>query len=84
MFEMRVNAEVENVINFFIEHRFRQAKRRDLAEHKTAALVLLVKEMNLVTERGQIARDGQRSRAGADQRDFFAVRLKGRLAASDV
>ena len=32
MLEMRVDAEVENVIDLFVEHRLRQAKRRDLAD----------------------------------------------------
>ncbi len=79
MLEMRVDPQVEDVIYFFVEHGFRQAKRRDLAEHKAAALELLVKQMDLVTERRQIACDGQRSGPGADQRDLFAVRRKRRL-----
>ena len=76
MFEMSMNAEVEDVIDLFVKHGFGQAKRRDLAEHKSAALVLLVKQMDLVAKRGQISCDCQRSRAGSDQRDLLAVRVE--------
>ena len=51
IFEVRVNAHIEDVIYFLVENGLRQTKRRDLAEHNTAALALLVKKMDLVTER---------------------------------
>src|SRR5512141_1274859 len=76
---MGVNAEVKDVIDLFIEHRFRQAKRRYLAEHEAAAFVLFVEQMDLVAERRQVASDRQACRPGADERDLLAVRLEWTL-----
>ena len=73
MFEMSMDTEPKDVVNFLVEHAFGQTKRRDLAQHKPAAFVLLVEKVDLVTERCEVARDGQRSGPGADQRDLFAV-----------
>src|ERR1041384_4612055 len=79
MLEMGVYAEIEDVINLLVQHGFGQAKGRYLAEHKAPALVLLVKKMYLVAQRGQVSRHRQRSRPRADQRYLFAVRSKRRL-----
>ena len=43
MLEMRVDAETEDVIDLFVQAPLGQAERRDLREHKSAALDLLVK-----------------------------------------
>src|SRR2546423_1525193 len=79
MLEMRMDAHVENVVDLFVEYRFRQSKSRNLAEHKPAALVLFIEQMNFVTERCQVSPNCQRSRPGSDQRDLLSVRLKRRL-----
>src|SRR5882724_2563242 len=76
---MRMDAEPEDVINFLVEHLLGQAKRRDLREHKPAALELLVKKMDLIPERGEITSYCERRRAGTDERDLFAIRLERAL-----
>src|SRR5437868_6859067 len=74
-----MNTEVKNVIDLFVEDRFRQAKRGNLAEHESAAFILLVVKVYLVSERREVASNGQRGGSGADQRDLFAVGLERRL-----
>ena len=37
MFKMSMDTEPKNVINFFVENALGQTKRRNLAEHKSAA-----------------------------------------------
>src|SRR5690606_9080286 len=75
--EMRDDTHVEDVADFFVEHGFGQTERRNLAAHETAARFLLVVNVDGVAIRHQIARHGQRCRAGADQCNAFAVFLGG-------
>src|SRR5688500_16635853 len=76
---MGVDPEIENVIDLLVQHCLGQTKRGDLAEHKPAALVLFVEQMDLVTKRGKIACDGQGRRSGAYKCDLLAVWLERRL-----
>jgi hypothetical protein len=73
MFEMRTDTQAEDIINLLVEDPLRQAKGRYLAEHKPAALELLIEKMDLVTERGKIACDGERGRARADQGHLLSI-----------
>ena len=68
-------AHAEDVADLFVDHGFRQAEAGDLAAHHAAAARLRIVEDELVAERREIARDGQRGGSGADQRDALAVPL---------
>src|SRR6185312_205244 len=72
------DVEVQDVVRLFVDHRIRQAEFRDLRPHHAAGLGIGIEHRALVTERGEIARDGERGRPAADQRDAFAV-LRSRL-----
>src|SRR4051812_9616752 len=76
---MRVDAEPQDVIDFLIEDALGQAERRDLRQHKSTAFELLVKEMDFVTERREIASDGQTRRTGTDEGNLLAVWFKRAL-----
>ncbi len=73
--EARLDAHVDDVADLLVDDRFRQAEFRDLgADHAAAPLVAVI-EHDVVAERHQIARDGERGGAGADQGDALAVLL---------
>ncbi len=79
-------AHAGDVADLLVDHRFGQAEARDLAADHAAAARLGIVEDDVVAERGEVARHGQRGRAGADQRDALAVAgfRRPRQAASDV
>ena len=81
---MRVDAEIENVIDLFVQDRFRKAKCRNLAAHEAAAFILLVEKMEFVTKRCQVASDGQRSRARRRSARPFFRSARTALAASEA
>src|SRR5262249_54224832 len=58
-----------------VDHLERQAEARDLRPDHAARARVLVEHGDVVTERGQVARDGERRRASADADDFLAVLL---------
>ena len=64
-----------NQIDFFFEDFHRQPERRDLRAHHAAAGRVLFEHVHFVTERQQIARDRERRRTRAEQRDALAVLL---------
>ena len=84
--EAGLDAEIEDAVDLLVDHRFGQAEARDLRAHHAAALGVAVEHHAVIAERRQIARDGQRGRAGADQRDALAVLLRRgwRQIAADV
>ena len=55
MVKMRMDAEVENVIDLIIKHLLRKTKSRYLAPHKSPALFLFVVEVQFVPKRGEVA-----------------------------
>ena len=66
-------AHVDDVVDLLVDHGFRQAEARDLAaDHAAAARLRIVKD-EFVAERREVAGDGQRGGAGADQGDALAV-----------
>jgi hypothetical protein len=71
--EMGFDPHVEDQVDLFVGDRFRQAKTRNLGPHHAAALAVTVEQYAAIAERHQIARDGKGSRAGADERNAFAV-----------
>ena len=86
MAEPGLDAEIDDAIDLLVGHRFRQAEARDLRAHHAAALGVAVEDHAVIAERRQIARHGQRGRAGADQRDALAVLLRRglRQKAADI
>src|SRR6185369_16502535 len=76
MIEVCLDAEIEDVIDLFVENGFGQAKRRYLRQHQAAALSQFVKKIDLVTQRSKVTCDSQRCGARADQSNAFAVRLE--------
>ena len=70
---MNGGAHVEDVADFLIEHIGRQTEGRNVVAHQAAGHVVGLKDGAVVSQRQQVVRHGQRSRAGADQCDFLAV-----------
>ena len=73
----KLDAEVEHVAHFLVDHRVGQAELGNLRAHHAAGLRIAVEHDAFVAERREIARDRQRRRPRADQRDALAV-LAGR------
>ena len=73
--ETGFDPHVEDQVDLFVGDRFGQAEARDLGAHHAAALGVAVEQHAVIAERHQIARDGQRGRAGADEGDALAVLL---------
>ena len=71
--------QVEDVADFLVDHAVGQPELRNLRAHHAAGRGVAVEHDALVAERREIARDGQRRRAGADQRDALAVARLRRL-----
>ena len=70
-----LDAEVEDVVAFLVDHGIRQAEFRNLRAHHAAGLGVLVEHRAVVAERGEVARDRERGGAAAHQRDALAVLL---------
>src|SRR5205823_471587 len=86
MTEAGLDAHLDDAVNLLVGDRFGQTEAWNLGPHHAAALGVAVEHHAVVTERQQIAGDGQGGRAGADQRDTLAVLLLGyrRQKAADV
>ena len=69
------DAEVEDVVHFLVDHFLRQAEARDLRPDHAAGARVLVEHGDFVAERREVARHGERGRAGADAGDLLAVRV---------
>src|SRR5690606_28994185 len=82
----QVHAEVEDVAGFLVDDLLGQAEARYLGAHEAAGLRVGFVDRDLVAERREVARDGQRRRTGADARDAASVRARGALrqALADV
>src|SRR5262245_45619298 len=71
--EPQLRHETDDVADLLVEHAFRQPELGDLRAHHPARPRVLVVEDHLVAERQEIARDRERCRTGAYERDTFAV-----------
>ena len=80
------DAEIEDVADLLVDHRLGQPELGDLRAHHSAGKRVAVEDDALVTERRQVARDGERGGTRADERDPLAVLRRGRLreAVADV
>ena len=85
MTALELDAEVEDVVGLFVDHRVRQAEFWNLAPHHAAGLGVGIEHGAVIAERGEIARDRERGGTAADQRDALAVlRRRFRHAMLDV
>ena len=74
----RISTPMSRIMfDFLVEHRGRQAERRDVHAHQAAGRRVLLEDHALVAERHQVVADRERRRAGADERDALAVLLRG-------
>ena len=78
---LELDAEVEDVVGFLVDHRIRQAEFRNLRPHHAAGLGVGIEHGAVIAERREIARDRERGGTAADDRDALAV-LWRRLAAA--
>ena len=65
----------QGIADLFVDDLVGQAKLWDLAPHHAAGARVGIEHHNFVADRGQIARDRQRRRSGADAGDALAVSL---------
>ena len=77
------HAQVQHIAGFLVDHRFGQAKARNLRAYEAAGLGLAVEHGHVIAQRREIPRDGQRSRPGTDAGDALAVlgRYRGHACA---
>src|SRR2546421_8699795 len=59
---VELDAEVEDVAAFFVDHRVGQAEFRDLRAHHSARLPVLVEDDAGIAKGGEVARDRERGR----------------------
>ena len=71
-----LDAEIEDVADLLVDHDFRQPELGNLRAHHAAGAIVAVEHDAVVAERREIARDGERRRSGADERDALAVLLR--------
>ena len=71
--ESHLHAEVGDVADLLVDDLLGQAEFRDLAADHAAGARVDIVHHQLVAERRQVAGDGQRGGAGADQGDSLAV-----------
>ncbi len=71
----KLDAEIEDVVALLVDHLVGEAELGDLRAHHAAGAEVAVEHDAFVAHRREIARDGERGGAGADQRDALAVAL---------
>src|SRR6201997_4946912 len=83
---VKFDAEVEDIVAFLVDDRFRQTEARNLRADHAAGLGVLVEHHAVIAERRQVARDRKRGGAAAHERDVFAILGGSRLgqAVADV
>src|SRR3984893_19037723 len=74
---VKFDAEIEDIVAFLVDDRFREAEARNLRADHAAGLGVLVEHHAVIAERRQVARDRERGGAAAHERDALAV-LGGR------
>src|ERR1700733_3956637 len=72
----KLPASRQSVADLLVDYLVRQAKLWNLAAHHAAGARVGIEHDDLIADRCQIARDGQRRRAGADAGDALAVSLQ--------
>jgi hypothetical protein len=75
----KLDAQVQDVADFFVDHLLGQAEARHLRAHEATGLLVAVEHRDRVALRRQVARHGQRGRARTDTGHTLAVlRLRPR------
>src|SRR6267378_3292980 len=74
-----LDAEIQDVAHLLVDHFHRQAEARDLRPDHSARARVLVEDGDVVAERREVARDGERRGPGADAGDALAVFFRGGL-----
>ncbi len=84
--EARLDAKIEDIAHLLVDHRLGQAEFGDLAADHAPRRAQGIEQHDLVALGGEIARDGERGRSGADQGDALAVaaRRRARQAGADI
>jgi hypothetical protein len=77
--QLQVRAHVDDVADLLVEHLGGQPERRDVGAHQTARHRELLEYRDLVAQRQQVVRDGERCGTRADAGDALAVLLARRL-----
>ena len=72
-----LDAEIEHVADLLVDHGLGQPELGNLRAHHAAGAVVAVEHHAVVAERREVARDGQRRRTRADERDALAVLRRG-------
>ena len=73
---LELHAEVEDVADLLVDDFLGQAEARDLRPDHAAGARVLVEHRDLVAERREVARHGERGGPGADAGDALAVLLR--------
>ena len=82
---LELDAEVQDVIGFLVDHQIRQPEFRNLRPHHAAGLGVGIEHGAMIAERRKVARDRERGGTAADERDALAVlRHRPRQAMLDV
>ena len=68
-----LDAEIEDVVGFLVDHRIRQPEFRNLRPHHAAGLGVGIEHGAVIAERREVAGHRQRGGAAADDRDALAV-----------
>ena len=71
----QVRAHVDDVVDFLVQHRRRQAERGNVGAHQAAGLVQRFVDDALVSQRHQVVDHRQGGTARTDQGDALAVLL---------
>jgi hypothetical protein len=72
-----LDAEIEDVAALLVDDRFGQAETRDLGADHAPRLGVGIEHHASVAERREVARDRERGRAAADERNALAVFVRG-------
>src|SRR5262249_13993503 len=73
------DAEIEDIADFFVDYFFGQTETRHLGAHEAAALRIALEDDDVIAERREIARDGQRRGPRTDAGDAPAVLVRRRF-----
>src|SRR6202011_533175 len=80
-----LDAEIEDVVGFLVDHRVGQAEFRNLRAHHAARPGIGIEYDAAIAERGEVAGHRERGGTAADDRDAPAVaRRRARHAVFDV
>src|SRR5204862_5737263 len=69
----KLDAQIQDVTDFFIDHRFGQTEFGNLAADHAARLRVAIEYGDLVTQWRQVTRHGERGRPGSDASDALAI-----------